>query len=246
MAKFTIEEVLENIKTKFTNNEGKTSLKLSDRTVKETLESLLPIAGEEMELTDFVDNYCFKTVDSMNRNYIKDTTDFTKTYQPPKPQEPSPKPAPTPQPQAQPFDMAEFMKQFNETQKAALETALGPLNQKIAQLEQENMLKARASVLSSKRAALNFSDKQLQVFDQAMQFVQRDFGSDATADQIHDAAYKKFHELAEVFGVNTKPIESSQTGGGVSTGFKDLVEAANKSQESGQSSVKAALGLNNQ
>lgn len=242
MAKFTIEQVLENIKAKFTSTEGKTSLKLSDRTVKETLESLLPIAGEEMELTDFVDNYCFKTVDSMNRNYIKDTTDFTKTYQPPKPQEPTP-PDPKPTPSPQPFDMAEFMKQFNETQKAALETALSPLSAKIAQLEQENALKVRASVLSSKRAALNFSDKQLKVFDQAMQFVQKDFGNEATAEEIHDAAYKKFHELAEVFGVNTKPIEGSPTGNGVSTGFKDLVEAATKSQESGQSSVKAALGL---
>ena len=240
MAKFTIEEVLGNIKAKFTNAEGKTSLKLSERTVRETLESLLPLAGEEMELSDFIDNYAHKTVDSLNRNYIKETTDFVKNYQAPTPPA---EPAPKPNPEPQPFNMEDFLKQFAETQKTTLEAALNPLHQKIAQLEQENSLKVRATALSEKRAGLNFSTQQLKVYDQAMMFVQKDFGPDATADQIHDAAYQKFHELAEVFGVNTKPLEGSTGDGSASTGFKALVDTASKSQESGQSDVKAALGL---
>ena len=237
MAKFTIDEVLGNIKAKFTSAEGKTSLKLSERTVKETLESLLPIAGDEMELADFVDNYAFRTVDSLNRNYIKETTDFVKTYQPPKPAEPAPNPEP------QPFNMEDFLKQFSETQKTALEAALNPLHAKIAQLEQENSLKVRATALSEKRAGLNFSTQQLKVYDQAMMFVQKDFGPEATADQIHDAAYQKFHELAEAFGVNTKPLEGGSGDGSASTGFKALVDTASQSQASGQSGVKSALGL---
>ena len=233
--KFTFEQVLESIKAKFTNSEGKTSLQVSDRTIKETLESLLPIAGEEMELADFIDKFAFKTIESMNKNYIKDTTDFVKNYQPPKPVEPAPTP--------QPFNMEDFLKQISETQKASMEAALSPLTAKIAQLEQENSVKARAAQLSEKRAGLNFSQQQLKVFDQAMLFVQKDLGNDATADQLHDAAYKKFHELAEMFGVNTKPLESNMGDGSASAVFKALVDNANKSQESGQSGVKAALGL---
>lgn len=242
--KFTIEQVLEAIKAKFMNAEGKTSLQVSDRTVKETLESLLPIAGEEMELADFIDKFAFKTIESMNKNYIKDTTDFVKNYQPPKPTEPTPAPKPVePAPTPQPFNMEDFLKQISETQKASMEAALSPLTAKIAQLEQENSVKARAAQLSEKRAGLNFSQQQLKVFDQAMLFVQKDLGNDATADQLHDAAYRKFHELAEMFGVNTKPLESNMGDGSASAGFKALVDNANKSQESGQSGVKAALGL---
>ena len=245
MAKFTIEQVLEPIKAKFTNAEGKTSLQVSDRTIKETLESLLPIAGDEMELVEFVDKFAFKPIESLNKNYIKDTTDFVKSYQPPKPTEPSPRPqepAPIPQPS---FNMEDFLKQISETQKATLEATLNPLKEKIASLEQENSLKARTALLSEKRAGLNFSQQQLKVYDQAMMFVQKDFGNDATAEQIHDAAYKKFHELAEVFGVNTKPLDGDTGKGEASSGFRALVDTASKSQDSGQGGVKAALGLSN-
>lgn len=248
MAKFTIEQVLEDIKARFTNTEGKTSLKVSDRTIKETLESLLPIAGEEMELAEFIDKFAFKPIESLNKNYIKDTTDFVKNYTPePKPTPtPTPAPKPTePAPPSQPFNMEDFLKQISETQKASMEAALSPLTAKIAQLEQENSIKARAALLSEKRAGLNFSQQQLKVYDQAMMFVQKDFGNEATADQLHDAAYKKFHELAEMFGVNTKPLEGNDGDGSASAGFKALVDSANKSQDSGQSGVKAALGLSN-
>lgn len=81
MPKFTLEQLTENISKKFTNAEGKTSLQLSERTVKETLSSLLPFAGEEVELDAFTETV-FPIVDSANRNYIKDTTDFTKKYKP--------------------------------------------------------------------------------------------------------------------------------------------------------------------
>lgn len=244
--KFTIEQVLEAIRAKFMNAEGKTSLQVSDRTVKETLESLLPIAGEDMELADFIDKFAFKTIESMNKNYIKDTTDFVKNYQPPKPTEPTPAPKPVePAPTPQPFNMEDFLKQISETQKATLEATLNPLKEKIASLEQENSLKARTALLSEKRAGLNFSQQQLKVYDQAMMFVQKDFGNDATAEQIHDAAYKKFHELAEVFGVNTKPLDGDTGKGEASSGFRALVDTASKSQDSGQGGIKAALGLSN-
>ena len=94
MAKFTEEEALEALNGKFKTPEGKTSLQLSERSVKETLTTLIPLAGDEMELAAFIDNIAFGAVDTMNRNFIHDSAEFAKNYKPATPPAPAPAPAP--------------------------------------------------------------------------------------------------------------------------------------------------------
>jgi len=75
--KFSKDDALQNLKAQFTTK-GKT-LKLSDRTMSDTLENLMAFANDETELETFAAS-AFKTLDSMNGNHIKDTSDFVKTW----------------------------------------------------------------------------------------------------------------------------------------------------------------------
>jgi DNA replicative helicase MCM subunit Mcm2 (Cdc46/Mcm family) len=82
--KFTKEQALESIKAKFVGKSGKTSQKISDITISDTIESLLSIEGvvtDETELDDFVTK-AFRHVDTLNRNVIKEQSDFVKNYNP--------------------------------------------------------------------------------------------------------------------------------------------------------------------
>lgn len=96
--KFTKEEAFESLKGILTNN-GKKTLRMSEKSINRQLESLMPlIANEEMELKDFVDKVK-DTFSVMNSNAEKDNSDFVKQWEkdhpqvnpePPKPNEPQP------------------------------------------------------------------------------------------------------------------------------------------------------------
>ena len=96
--KFTKEEAFESLKGILTNN-GKKTLRMSEKSINRQLESLMPlIANEEMELKDFVDKVK-DTFSVMNSNAEKDNSDFVKQWEkdhpqvnpePPKSDEPKP------------------------------------------------------------------------------------------------------------------------------------------------------------
>lgn len=201
MAKFTIEQVLENIKASFTNEEGKSSLQISDRTITETLNPFLSLVGDEMELTEFVDKYGKSAIDSANRNLIKMNTDFTKNYKPTTP------PATPP---SGGFDMDKFFEKFSETQKQqqeAFNAALKPLQEKIGILEQEKSDKARMEAIAVKKAELKLSKSWGVDFDNSVEFMKLKLGESATADQIYDEAFKHFNQTLSNRGETYKPME---------------------------------------
>lgn len=77
--KFTKEEAFESLKGILTNN-GRKTLRMSERTINAHLDTLMPlIANEEMELTDFIEKV--KDVfQSTNSNVEKDNADFVKGW----------------------------------------------------------------------------------------------------------------------------------------------------------------------
>ena len=89
----TKEQVLENIKAKMVKNQ-----KISDRTILESVESLLKFATEETTLEDFVSTI-YPALDSVNRNHIADVANDIKAYK-----EANPIPAPTPAPSPKPTE----------------------------------------------------------------------------------------------------------------------------------------------
>lgn len=88
--KFTKEEVLEQLKNELTKG-GKT-LHLSDRTINENVDDLLPLlANEETELSDFMSK-ALPFVRRTNANFEKEKADFIKTYKPVEKEKPVEKP----------------------------------------------------------------------------------------------------------------------------------------------------------
>lgn len=75
--KFTKDEAIQNLKGQFTTKG--TTLKLSDRTINEALDSLLLFANDETELADFAKN-AFAVLNSANGNLIKETADAIKAW----------------------------------------------------------------------------------------------------------------------------------------------------------------------
>ena len=123
----TKEKVLENIKAKM----GKAQ-KISDRTILESVESLLSFATEETTLEQFVEKI-YPALDSTNRNHIADVANEIKNF---KLANPTPAPTPTP---AQ-----------NETPKTADEKLLElmqTLSNKIQVIESEKTIETNKTKL---------------------------------------------------------------------------------------------------
>jgi hypothetical protein len=202
MPKFTIEQVLENIKASFTNDEGKSSLQISDRTITETLNPFLSLVGEEMELSEFVEKYGKSAIDSANRNLIKMNADFTKSYKPTTPPDSKPKE----------FDMDKFFEKFAETQKQqqdAFSAALKPLQEKIGVLEQEKNNKLRSDAIAVKKAELKLSKSWEVDFDNSVELMTIKLGKEATADAIYEKAFEHFNQTLSRRGETYKPLEGS-------------------------------------
>lgn len=78
--KFTKEQAFENLKGFLTNN-GKKTLRMSEKSINRQLETLMPlIANDEMELADFVEKVK-PTFETMNSNAEKDNSDFVKQWE---------------------------------------------------------------------------------------------------------------------------------------------------------------------
>lgn len=109
--KFTKEEAFESLKGILTNN-GKKTLRMSEKSINRQLESLIPlIANEEMELKDFVDKVK-DTFSVMNSNAEKDNSDFVKQWEKDHPQvNPEPPKADEPKPDDA---MAKMLKRLEE------------------------------------------------------------------------------------------------------------------------------------
>ena len=196
MAKFTEEEALEALNGKFKTPEGKTSLQLSERSVKETLTTLIPLAGDEMELAAFIDNIAFGAVDTMNRNFIHDSAEFAKNYKP--------TPPPVPEPTG---GMTE------EAVKAAVATAVAeaikPFQSQVDQMNQTKILETRKSEVEAKKAELKLSKAWGIDFDNAVVIAEYQLGNTATSQQIFDKAKELFNETLSKRGETYKPQEGS-------------------------------------
>lgn len=200
MAKFTEEEALEALNGKFKTPEGKTSLQLSERSVKETLTTLIPLAGDEMELAAFIDNIAFGAVDTMNRNFIHDSAEFAKNYKP--------TPPPVPEPTG---GMTE------EAVKAAVATAVAeaikPFQSQVDQMNQTKILETRKSEVEAKKSELKLSKAWGIDFDNAVVIAEYQLGNTATSQQIFDKAKELFNDTLSKRGETYKPKEGSGDSG---------------------------------
>lgn len=118
--KFTKEEAFEILKGILTNN-GKKTLRMSEKSINKQLESLMPlIANEEMELNDFVEKVK-DTFSVMNSNAEKDNSDFVKQWEKDHPRtNPEPPKVDVPKPDDV---MAKMLKRLEELENREAERA---------------------------------------------------------------------------------------------------------------------------
>lgn len=197
--KFTKEQVLENIKTKLGNSQ-----KITDRTILESVEPLLGFASEETELDDFVSKI-YPSIDSTNRNLIKEQSDFVKNYKPA-----DLKPIETPQA----LTADDIRKLIAEEREAAIK----PLQEKIDAIE---FSKKRDSIFKSVQNKLKEDAKTAfreKAAKKAWDYTIRGISDDLSEDELY-ATYKSKYE-EECSDLDMNPYEpKGGTGNGDANNF---------------------------
>lgn len=217
--KFTKEEAFEKLKGLLTNN-GKKDLQMSERSVNEQLEVLMPlIANAEMELDDFIGKV--KTsFEVMNSNAKKDNSDFVKEWEKNHPVTEPPKNDPP---------------QNNEPSDA-----MAALLKRIDELEKKNAERDKEVVLAQKRKDLlkAMKDKGIKDENWSKSFLEEisiteDFDVDAKAD-----AYLKIYNKSQAgqTGNGSTPFGSSSNGGDPNkkdplAAARAIIEQRNKERE---------------
>ena len=217
--KFTKEEAFEKLKGLLTNN-GKKDLQMSERSVNEQLEVLMPlIANEEMELDDFIGKV--KTsFEVMNSNAKKDNSDFIKEWEKNHPVTEPPKNDPP---------------KNNEPSDA-----MAALLKRIDELEKKNAERDKEVILAQKRKDLlkAMKDKGIKDENWSKSFIEEisiteDFDVDAKAD-----AYLKIYNKSQAgqTGNGSTPFGSSFNGGDPNkkdplAAARAIIEQRNKERE---------------
>lgn len=217
--KFTKEEAFEKIKGLLTNN-GKKDLQMSERSVNEQLEVLMPlIANEEMELNDFIGKVK-SSFEVMNSNAKKDNSDFVKEWEKNHPVTEPPKNDPP---------------QNNEPSDA-----MAALLKRIDELEKKNAERDKEVILAQKRKDLlkAMKDKGIKDENWSKSFIEEisiteDFDVDAKAD-----AYLKIYNKSQAgqTGNGSTPFGSSSNGGDPNkkdplAAARAIIEQRNKERE---------------
>lgn len=217
--KFTKEEAFEKLKGLLTNN-GKKDLQMSERSVNEQLEVLMPlIANEEMELDDFIGKVK-ASFEVMNSNAKKDNSDFIKEWEKNHPVTEPPKNDPP---------------KNNEPSDA-----MAALLKRIDELEKKNAERDKEVVLAQKRKDLlkAMKDKGIKDENWSKSFIEEisiteDFDVDAKAD-----AYLKIYNKSQAgqTGNGSTPFGSSSNGGDPNkkdplAAARAIIEQRNKERE---------------
>lgn len=217
--KFTKEEAFEKLKGLLTNN-GKKDLQMSERSINEQLEVLMPlIANDEMELDDFIGKVK-ASFEVMNSNAKKDNSDFIKEWEKNHPVTEPPKNDPP---------------QNNEPNDA-----MAALLKRIDKLEKKNAERDKEAVLVQKRKDLlkAMKDKGIKDENWSKSFIEEisiteDFDVDAKAD-----AYLKIYNKSQAgqTGNGSTPFGSSSNGGDPNrkdplAAARAIIEQRNKERE---------------
>ena len=218
--KFTQEEAFEKLKGILTNN-GKKPLRMSEKSIRKQLETLIPlVADEEMELDDFVTKVK-DTFSTMNSNAEKDNADFIKEWE--KNHQPT---TPT-----------------NDNDKNEPDEATAALLKRIEDLEKKNAEREKEAVLAQKRRELLKAMKEKGIKDEqwAKDFIAEvSITEDLDIEKKADAYLKIYNKSQADMGEGAAPFGSSSTSGvnqkqNPFASVKKMLEQRNKELDGGTS-----------
>ena len=203
--KFTKQQACENIVAKLTPN-GET-LSLSERSINDQLETLIPLlANEETELEAFITS-CFPVFKTANANVNNDVSSGINKY---KAEHPEPTPAPAPTIQQQPTGSPE-------------------MEQRMAELERRLAEQDKATKISSLKSQLKDSLKSKGV--KSEKWIDTMLGQ-VSIDENCDVAKKTeslvglYNEFVASVDPSTVPLGNPGGGGGNKNSIKNAVAAA--------------------
>lgn len=247
--KFTKEQALESIKAKFVGKSGKTSQKVSDMTISDTIESLLDIEGvvtDETELGDFVEKV-MPSIKALNNNIIKEQSDFVKNYKPEPPATPKP---PTSDPAAPQEQIPGQEKTDNESLRKIFQeifdARLSPVIEELNGIKKEREKQAREKQLSALTESLKLTKDWKADFDLAMEVATLKLGENASADEIFAEAKSRFNKTLSAKGQTYAPADGSGGEGEGSSplkGYIDKVQAEKAANAQKSEGLKSFLGL---
>lgn len=214
--KFTKEEAFEKLKGILTNN-GKKTLRMSEKSINKQLESLMPlIANDDMELDDFVSKVK-DTFSVMNSNAEKDNSDFVKQWEKDHPTKPT-----NPEP---PKD--------NEPKH---DDAMAKMLKRLEELEEKEEAREKEATMAQKRKDLLKAMKDKGINDEwSKDFVAEisltdDFDIEAKADSYLKLYNKSKASTAGSSG--TTPLDTSNGGGQRDANpFKEASEMKKRERE---------------
>jgi len=206
--KFTKEQAFESLKGILTNN-GKKTLRMSEKSVNKQLDALIPLVGnDEMELADFIEKVK-TTFETMNSNVEKDNSDFVKQWEK---DHKSQDPAPAPQPST-----------ANQVDQATLD--------RIAALEKQIAENERKTAISQKRTDIIAAMQKAGVKDKEWINEFLDFVTIDENTNVEDSA-KKYVEHYNKRAANTPPNVTPLGGaGGGAAGNEKILESLKRAGE---------------
>lgn len=230
--KFTKEEAVEALNGKFKNSEGKTSLQLSARSVEETLTALLPLAGDDMELSKFIDSIAYAAVDAMNRNFIHDSSDFVKNYKPTTEGKGD---------EGKNDDKDENTDKSKPTDDIravleALKKELDPIRTQLGEITTSRKLDTRKNEIKALKDQLKLSKKWEVDFDNAVTIAELKLGDTASSKSVFDSAKEIFNSTLAAKGEKYEPQKSS--GQNATVEFKEAAARRKAEKERREKSMK--------
>lgn len=215
--KFTQEQAFESLKRDLTNN-GKKSLRMSERTLKQIVEALLPkFADDETGLPDFIES-ALAILNPVNDNIGKDKSDFIKEW---KTEHPEPAP---------PVKSDEKPTQQND-ELAALRAEIEALKQARKEEETNRKLTAKKSSLSAKLKEKGVSDVEWLDNLLAEVNITEELDVDAKAESLLKLYNKS---RASVSPISTPGSVSGSGQGEIPEALKRAKELAKKEMEMAQ------------
>lgn len=212
MPKFSKEQVLEELKSKIPTNGNK--LNLSERSIKENIETLFPLfVTEETELNDFVEKVLplFRTADANVRNDISQGIKEYKTNNP-----------------IQATEVEKQKTQVDENLQKALDR-IAELEKKNLENEKKQTLEQRRSSIISKMADKGCKNTEwIKTFLEEVNLDDENFNADERADK-----YLKIYNKTEASRFNPSGVKVPE-GGGTDNELTQTIKAASdflKSQQ---------------
>lgn len=193
----------EDVREKIVASLGKTK-KLSDRSIDEMLDTVLPFAGEDTELADFV-----KSVQPMfttaNGNLINEQANFVKDWE-------------LKNPKTKPAEKSEETEdKLAATLEALLEKKLSPLQQELEGYRAERTTEgifsqAKAKFLEKHKVDIS-NDRVKRIVDRVISTAKAGIGKDTQVDEVVQTMKSEFDDLAGIAGIDNPYIPVEASGG---------------------------------